>query len=72
MLQPREVVSEKLISWEISWKKSRIIPEGKQGCFQKIKSWLTDEGVELAIREYLSGAEESKYHLLVRLTFYNS
>ena len=66
--------AEKLVSWEISWRKSRIIPEGKQGCFQKIKSWLTDDRVELAIREYLSGAEESKYYLLVRLTSesYNS
>ena len=37
-----------------------MIPEGKQGCFQKIKSWLVDEGVELAVRGYLSGAGESK------------
>ena len=53
--------AEKLVSWEISWRKNRTIPEGKQGCFQKIKSWLADEEVELAVREYLSGAGESKY-----------
>jgi hypothetical protein len=52
--------AEKLASWEISWRKNRTIPRGKQGCFQKVKSWLTDEGVELAVREYLSGAGESK------------
>jgi hypothetical protein len=51
--------AEKLVSWEISWRKDRTIPTGKQGCFQKVKSWLTDEGVELAVREYLSGAGES-------------
>ena len=52
--------AKKLVSWEISWRKDRTIPTGKQGCFQKVKSWLTDEGVELAVREYLSGAGESK------------
>lgn len=52
--------AEKLVSWEISWRKNRTIPKGKQGCFQKVKSWLSDEGVELAVREYLSGAGESK------------
>lgn len=52
--------AERLVSWENSWRKSRTIPKGKQGCFQKVKSWLTDEGVELAVREYLSGAGESK------------
>jgi hypothetical protein len=52
--------AERLVSWEISWRKDRTIPRGKQGCFQKVKSWLTDEGVELAVREYLSGAGESK------------
>ena len=39
--------------------KSHTIPRGKQECFQKIKSWLIEEGVELAIREYLLGAGES-------------
>jgi hypothetical protein len=53
--------AERLVSWELSWKKDRTIPTGKQGCFQKVKSWLTDEGVELAVREYLSGAGESKW-----------
>ena len=53
----------KLVSWEISWRKNCTIPEGTQGCFQKIKSWLTDERVELAIWEYLSGTGESKYIL---------
>jgi cobalamin biosynthesis protein CobT len=56
----RRWFAERLVSWELSWKKDRTIPTGKQGCFQKVKSWLADEGVELAVREYLSGAGESK------------
>ena len=40
--------------------KDRTIPEGKQGCFQRIKSWFADEGVELAVWKHLSGAGESK------------
>ena len=55
--------AEKLVSWGISWRKNCTIPEGKQECFQKIKSWLADEGVELAVWEYLSGAGESKHGL---------
>ena len=55
--------AEQPVSWEISWRKNRTIPEGKQGCFQRIKSWLADEGAELAVREYLSGVGESKYGL---------
>ena len=31
--------------------KDRTIPTGKQGCFQKVKPWLIDEGVELAARK---------------------
>ncbi|KAN0083157.1 hypothetical protein V8E54_002245 [Elaphomyces granulatus] len=31
--------------------KDRMIPTGKQGCFQKLKPWLTGEGVELAVRK---------------------
>jgi hypothetical protein len=43
--------AERLVSWELSWKKDRTIPTGKQGCFQKLKPWLTGEGVELAVRK---------------------
>ena len=42
-------------------RRSRSIPEGKQGCLQKIRLWLSDEGVEPAVREHLSGAGESKH-----------
>ncbi|KAN0067720.1 hypothetical protein V8E54_014285, partial [Elaphomyces granulatus] len=31
--------------------KDRTIPTGKQGCFQKLKPWLTDEGVELVLQD---------------------
>lgn len=52
--------SEKLVSWERGWIRERQIPEGKQGCFSKSKSWFNDEGVMLAAREYLSEAGESR------------
>ena len=52
--------AKKLVSWERSWIDERCIPDGKQGCFTKSKSWFNDEGVMLAAREYLSGAGESK------------
>jgi hypothetical protein len=52
--------AKKLVTWERSWIDKRCIPNGKQGCFTKTKSWFNDEGVMLAAREYLSGAGESK------------
>lgn len=55
-----EYFAKKLVTWEREWIKERCIPEGKQGCFAKSKSWFNDEGVMLAAREYLSGAGNSK------------
>jgi hypothetical protein len=52
--------AEKLVAWERNWMDKRHIPNGKQGCLAKTKSWFNDEGVMLAAREYLSGAGESK------------
>ena len=52
--------AKKLVTWERNWIGERYIPNGKQGCFVKSKSWFNDEGVVLAAREYLSGAGESK------------
>jgi hypothetical protein len=52
--------AKKLVMWERCWIDERRIPDGKQGCFTKTKSWFNDEGVMLAAREYLSGAGESK------------
>lgn len=56
--------AEKLVTWERMWIEDRQIPNGKQGCFAKSKSWFNDEGVMLAAREYLSGAGESKLTVL--------
>lgn len=51
--------ARKLISWERTWFASQTIDEGKKGCYQKTSSWFNDEGVLLAVREWLSGANES-------------
>ena len=51
--------SRKVVSWELTWLSQRYIPEGKQGCFGKSQSWFEDEGVQLAVREWISGAGES-------------
>lgn len=47
--------SRKVISWEIEWIKEQSIEEGKRGCFSKTRSWFNDEGVQLAVREWLAG-----------------
>jgi hypothetical protein len=41
--------------------KDRTIPTGKQGCFQKVKPWLTDEGVELALYIRVIDAYSGRY-----------
>ena len=45
--------ARRLITWEIEWIKTRSISEGRRGCFAKVKSWLHDEGVLLAVREWI-------------------
>ena len=39
---------------------SRNIGEGRKGCYSKTESWLNDEGVQLAVREWLAGATEGE------------
>ena len=39
----------RLIAWEIEWVTTQSISEGRCGCFSKVKSWLCDEGVLLAV-----------------------
>jgi hypothetical protein len=53
--------ARKIITWELTWIKERTIEEGKQGCWAKVKSWFNDEGVQLAVREWLAGAGESEH-----------
>ena len=52
--------ARKIIAWECSWLRSRDIEEGRKGCCSKTKSWLNDEGVQLAVREWLAGATEDE------------
>lgn len=46
--------ARRIVSWEIEWVDGRLIPEGKRGCFAKTRSWFNDEGVQQAIRDWLS------------------
>ena len=63
--------ARRIITWELTWIKERIIEEGKRGCFSKVRSWLNDEGVQLAVRKWISGAGERKYNVFFVL-FWNS
>ena len=50
--------ARKIVQWEGTWIRSREIEEGRQGCYSKVQSWFNDEGVHLAVPEYLAGAKE--------------
>jgi hypothetical protein len=50
--------SRKLLQWERAWIRDQHIEEGRQGCFSKVSSWLNDEGVQLAVREYFAGTKD--------------
>jgi hypothetical protein len=52
--------ARKIIHWERTWVSERSIEEGRQGCYSKVQSWLNDEGVQLAIRDYLAGKKDCK------------
>ena len=43
--------ARRLITWETELITTRSISEGRRGCFTKVKSWLCDEGVLLAMLE---------------------
>ena len=53
--------SRKLVEWEGTCIRHRLIPEGKQGCHAKTSSWFNDEGVQIAVREWCAGAGESEF-----------
>lgn len=46
-----------IIVWETAWRTMGEIPEGKRGCHTKSHSWFNDEGVQLAVRDFLNGPE---------------
>jgi hypothetical protein len=47
--------ARRIVTWEREWLEDGAIPEGRRGCYTKTKSWFKDEGVEQAVREWLSG-----------------
>lgn len=51
--------ARKIVVWERTWLQDRQINVGKHGCFSKTSSWLNDEGVQLAVREWLSGSTQA-------------
>lgn len=50
--------ARRLIVWEKTWIAERRIEGGRQGRFGKTKSWLSDEGVALAARDWISNSGE--------------
>jgi hypothetical protein len=54
--------ARKIVTWERTWIKERVIAEGRKGCYTKTRSWLDDEGVQLAVREWLAGTKDSELH----------
>ena len=58
--------ARKIIARERSWLRSRDIEEGRKGCYSKTKSWLNDEGVQLAVREWLARATEAVSSATIR------
>ena len=55
-------VAKKIVLCEISWRKNKTIPDGKQGRFARLNSLFNDENIQLAVREYLSQTEEGTKH----------
>ena len=55
----------KLITWEREWIEKGVIAEGNRGCAAKTRSWFNDEGVQLAVREWISGAGEGIFSVAI-------
>ncbi|KAF8458748.1 hypothetical protein BDZ91DRAFT_800171 [Kalaharituber pfeilii] len=53
-----ENTARRIHIWEKSWITSRYIKVGMRGKYAKVSSWLNDEGVLLAIREYITSVGE--------------
>jgi len=51
--------AQKLVTWELQWILEGKIEEGRRGCYAKTRSWFNDEGVQIAVREWLAGMGES-------------
>lgn len=51
--------AQKVVTWELQWIREGKIEEGRRGCYAKTRSWFNDEGVQLAVREWLAGMGDS-------------
>ena len=51
----------KIIQWERSWIKDRIIPDTKAGKHNHCVSWMDDEGVLIAVRDFARSQGEGYY-----------
>ena len=55
-----KATGKKIVRWEIEWLKHRRIPESKSGKHSAGMSWLEDEGVLCAVREFAVSQGEGK------------
>ena len=55
-------VARKLLRWEKSWIDSRNIPKTKAGKHRAGLSWLEDEGVLCAVRDFVKTEGEGMYN----------
>jgi hypothetical protein len=53
--------ARKIVQWANSWIKDRSIPEGSAGKHRHTFSWLDDEGVLIAAREFAHNAGEREF-----------
>jgi hypothetical protein len=53
--------ARKIVQWTNSWIERRVIPEGRAGKNLHTFSWLEDEGVAIAAREFARKEGERKY-----------
>jgi hypothetical protein len=50
----------KLVISECMYLKDGKIPESRRGCYAKTQSWFNDEGIQLAVREWIAQSGEDK------------
>lgn len=58
--------------WEKQWTSERKIEGSKRGQHSKSNSWFNDEGVQLAIRDYVSTTKQRKLYSKPRYQFVSS
>lgn len=58
----RSWTGRKIVRWERHWMTNRTIPESKAGKHRACLSWLEDEGVLCAVRDFAKTQGEGQYH----------